>query len=361
MRVLYAIQGTGNGHVCRAMEIVPLLKKHYEVDVLISGTESEVILPFDVQYRFHGLSFVFGKKGGINLLKTYKKSRVGKLLKEIQQLDVKQYQIVISDFEPVSSWACYLKGVPCVALSHQAAVLHPMAPKPLKNDLLGRSVLKHYAPATSVYGFHFQPYGKGVFTPVIRSEVRNRTVESSEHYTVYLPAYSDENILKMLQHFPEVHWQVFSKHSLKEYTMGNVEVIPIHNERFVQSMAGSKGVICGAGFETPAEAMFLKKKLMVVPMSGQYEQQCNAAALRQMGVEVMKKFKKKHLGKLSVWIESNHVVAVDYPDCIEDILTEIVSKHAKVESDFQITKGQTKVSDSSRFKKLQLKKILKEI
>jgi len=43
------------------------------------------------------------------------------------------------------------------------------------------------------------------------------------------------------------------------------------------------GVFCGAGFETPAEAMFLKKKLMVIPMKGQYEQQCNAAALEEIG------------------------------------------------------------------------------
>jgi hypothetical protein len=32
-------------------------------------------------------------------------------------------------------------------------------------------------------------------------------------------------------------------------------------------------------FETPAEALFLGKKLLVIPMTGQYEQECNAAAL----------------------------------------------------------------------------------
>ncbi|MBX2939457.1 MAG: glycosyl transferase [Ferruginibacter sp.] len=361
MRILYAIQGTGNGHICRAMEIVPLLKKHFDVDVLISGTESDVELPFEVQFRFHGLSFVFGKKGGINLLKTYKKSRVGKLLKEIQQLDVGKYNLVINDFEPVSSWACYLKGVPCVALSHQAAVLHPLAPRPLKNDLLGRSVLKHYAPASAVYGFHFQPYGNEIFTPVIRSAVRNQPVEQQHHFTVYLPAYSDENIIKMLNHFPNSQWQVFSKHSNREYKSGHVEVIPINNERFVRSMASSRGVVCGAGFETPAEALFLQKKLLVIPMRGQFEQQCNAAALRQMGVQVMKKFTKKHLGLLSVWIESNDVIAINYPDHIEEILTDIVSKHAMVESPLKKIKERKSQVDSSRFKKFQLKRILKEI
>ncbi len=31
MKILYAIQGTGNGHVARAREIVPILQKHYDV------------------------------------------------------------------------------------------------------------------------------------------------------------------------------------------------------------------------------------------------------------------------------------------------------------------------------------------
>lgn len=61
MRILYAIQGTGNGHVCRAEDIVPLLMKKGEVDVLISGTQADVQLPFPIKYRFEGLSFIFGK------------------------------------------------------------------------------------------------------------------------------------------------------------------------------------------------------------------------------------------------------------------------------------------------------------
>ena len=63
MKILYAIQGTGNGHVSRAMDIVPLLKKKVDTDVLISGIQSDIPLPFPVQYRYKGLSFIFGKNG----------------------------------------------------------------------------------------------------------------------------------------------------------------------------------------------------------------------------------------------------------------------------------------------------------
>lgn len=37
MKILYAFQGTGNGHLARAQEIIPILKKHALVDTLISG------------------------------------------------------------------------------------------------------------------------------------------------------------------------------------------------------------------------------------------------------------------------------------------------------------------------------------
>ena len=123
MKVLYAIQGTGNGHICRAREIIPILKKKAEVDILISGIQSDVGLPYTIKYKFKGLSFIFGKKGGIDLLKTYQKSSLKTLYKEIQSLLVEKYDLVISDFEPVSAWACKIKNKTCIGLSHQSAVI----------------------------------------------------------------------------------------------------------------------------------------------------------------------------------------------------------------------------------------------
>jgi hypothetical protein len=56
MRVLYAIQGTGNGHLSRAHEIVPLLKKHVQVDTLISGNQAQIQAEFDINYQRTGLT-----------------------------------------------------------------------------------------------------------------------------------------------------------------------------------------------------------------------------------------------------------------------------------------------------------------
>jgi predicted glycosyltransferase len=52
-------------------------------------------------------------------------------------------------------------------------------------------------------------------------------------------------------------------------------------------MAHSMGVITGGGFETPAEAMYLGKKIITIPIKGQYEQYCNAEALKKFGALVL--------------------------------------------------------------------------
>jgi uncharacterized protein (TIGR00661 family) len=328
MKILYAIQGTGNGHVTRAMEIVPILKKKGKVDVLISGTESDIELPFEVKYKYKGLCFVFGKKGGIDVWNTYLKINSLRFLKEINSFPVKGYDLIISDFEPVSAWAASMAKKPTVGLSNQVATLHPLAPKPKNTDPLGKLILEKYAPTTFNYGYHFKQFDKTIYTPIIRKEVRQMKVADKGHYTVYFPSYEDERVIKHLKKFKDVEWQIFSKKCKGKYAYKNLSFFPLDKDKFLKSMASSSGVFCNAGFGTASEALFLKKKLLVIPMKMQYEQQCNAAMLKSMGVSVMKKLKKKHIDKLEDWLESKDIVKVNYPDNTEEIIDTIIENHA---------------------------------
>lgn len=327
MRILYAIQGTGNGHLSRANDIIPVLQKHGVLDILISGTQADLSLPFEIKYKLKGLSFVFGKKGGVDLLDTYRKMDTKNFWREVKTLPIENYDLVINDFEPVSAWAAKLNNVACVGLSHQAAVLSTSAPKPAKKDWKGSQILKHYAPVNKSYGFHFKRYEENIFTPVIRDLVREQKTTDKGHYTVYLPAYSDHKLIKKLANFPDTKWEIFSKHTDKNYSRKNVDIKKINNEDFIKSMASSKGVLCGAGFETPAEALFLGKKLLVVPMKNQYEQHCNAASLKEMGVTVLKNLKPKRFEKINEWLLSQQPIQVNYPNVTEDILNKLILDH----------------------------------
>ena len=90
MKVLYAIQAAGNGHISRANEIISLLEKKCELDVLVSGTQSTVELEHFIKYRRKGLSFQLGKKGGIDFLATLKKLQSKKFLDEIKSFPIDQ-------------------------------------------------------------------------------------------------------------------------------------------------------------------------------------------------------------------------------------------------------------------------------
>jgi uncharacterized protein (TIGR00661 family) len=324
VKILYAIQGTGNGHVSRARDIISILQRKGDLDILISGTQADVDLPYPVKYRLKGLCFVFGKKGGIDVLETYRKGNLKRLLKEIKSLPIEDYDLVINDFEPVSAWACRRKNKICIGLSHQSAVINKNAPKPKKRDLIGQAILQNYAPVTRSYGFHFKPYAPGIFTPVIRSEIRDAKPEVKNHYTVYLPAYADKRIHRVLSSVKDVEWEVFSKHSKESYRKDNIIFQPVNNTGFVRSMLTCTGILCGAGFETPAEALFLQKKLLVIPMKGQYEQQCNAAALEDLGVPVIKSLKEKHIGKIKKWTAGTETIPVNYPDITEEIIDQLI-------------------------------------
>ncbi|PTX14286.1 uncharacterized protein (TIGR00661 family) [Pontibacter mucosus] len=327
MRILYAIQGTGNGHLTRAMDVIPALQRHGELDILVSGCQVDIPLPYPVKYRLHGLSFIFGKNGGIDFYRTFAQASTRSFYREVSQLPVKAYDLVISDFEPISAWACQLARKHCVGLSNQAAVLHKSVPRPKAEDPMGAWVLRNYAPTAARYGFHFARFDSTIFTPIIRRQVRELAVSNQGHYTVYLPAHDDHKIVNRLACFKEVEWQVFSKHNSRPFRLGNVAVQPIQANAFLQSMASSAGVLCAAGFGTPSEALYLRKKLMVVPMKSQYEQLCNAAALQSMGVATIKSLKKKHIPSIDDWLEEGQPVHVDYPDETAALVARIVREN----------------------------------
>lgn len=328
MKILYAIQGTGNGHISRAREIIPLLERHGEVDLLISGTQSDVRLLQEVRYSLHGFSFIFGKKGGVNHYETWRSMNLGRFVKDMKELPLSSYNLILNDFEPVTAWACKRKGIESVGLSHQASFQSPLVPKPKSIDW-AQLVMKYYAPASHYVGFHFEKYDDFIYTPVIRSEIRNLQVSNAGHYTVYLPAVDEQHLLPILKQIPEVQWQVFSKHSKHSFRTANVQVSPVNNEQFNKSLASCTGLLTGGGFEGPAEALFLGKKLLVVPMKFQYEQQCNAFALKKFNIPVIWGSNKNWLPVLREWIAAAEVPRLEFPDETALVIDKVVKQFAR--------------------------------
>lgn len=328
MKILYAIQGTGNGHISRAREIIPWLQKHGELDILISGNQSEVKLSQPVKYQLHGFSFVFGKKGGVAHFKTWLNMNLWKLFSDMKSIQLSEYNLIVNDFEPVTAWACKLRGIESVSLSHQAAFRSPKVPRPKSIDW-GRIILDHYAPTTHHVSFHFDRYDDNINLPVIRNEIRLLENTNLGHYTVYLPAVADKYLIEILAQIPSVQWQVFSKHTNKESQHKNISIQPIDNEKYNASLASCEGLLTGGGFEGPAEALYLKKKLLVAPMRYQYEQQCNAYSLKQFGLPVLWSSDHNWLPTITDWVKNPQENLFNFPDETEQIIADLVKKYAR--------------------------------
>ena len=105
MKILYAFQGTGNGHMARAQEIIPILKKYASVDTLISGHQSQLKADFAIDFQYRGISLLYNKTGGLSYRKTFSENKFIDAARTIRNLELSQYDLIINDYEPLTGWA----------------------------------------------------------------------------------------------------------------------------------------------------------------------------------------------------------------------------------------------------------------
>jgi uncharacterized protein (TIGR00661 family) len=213
---------------------------------------------------------------------------------------------VLNDFESITSLACAYKRVPSVNFGHQASFRSDKVPRPIKRDRFGEWVLRYYARASQYIGLHFKSYDDFILSPVIRRDVLQAEPSDHGHITVYLSSYSDQELKKHLAPLREFRFQVFSHQVSRPLQDGNILFIPVGKAAFNESLVNCTGIITGAGFETPAEALYLGKKLLVIPIKGQYEQLCNAAALEQMGVKTLDCLNGNFARDFGWWMNDPH-------------------------------------------------------
>lgn len=325
MKVLYAFQGTGNGHAARARAVLPALAKHADVDVATSGNNSQLDIGEKFDFRFDGLTFRHNGKGGIARWQSFRTLGVRRALRDIKSLSLEPYDLVVNDFEPITAYAARRASIPCLSLSHQAAFLSPKTPRATPRSPLAEVTFKWFAPAESQIGFHFQRYDDFILPPILRDEIRSATPRNDGHITVYLPGYEDRGLLHLFGTLKGKKVHLFSKEARGEFTHGNVCVRPVCHQSFVESLISCDGFLAGAGFEGPAEALHLGKKLMVTPLGGQYEQRCNAEALRRIGVPVIRKIDDATMPILAEWAFKGEPIHLDFPDVLPEVVERVLS------------------------------------
>ncbi len=326
MKILYAVQATGNGHISRAMEVIPYLENYGEVHVFLSGANSTLKLSMPIKYRSNGLSLFYTCNGGLNYSRIFRQLSFARIRKEINELPVHKYDLVLNDFDCITSLACARRNIPSINFGHQASFASRKTPRPEKISKAGDWVLKNYAKATQYLGLHFESYDDFILSPVIKRKVLTADPTDQGHITVYLPSYCLPELLFYFGDLKEHRFEIFTWEVNTPQKHGHITFHPVSNNNFAESMINCHAIICGAGFETPAEALYLGKKMMVMPIKGQYEQKCNAAALEKLGVKCIGQLNGNFKNTFSVWMNNYKQVQLKYEYSTGEIISVLMQK-----------------------------------
>jgi uncharacterized protein (TIGR00661 family) len=287
MKIFYAVQATGNGHISRAIQLYPYLQKYGKVDFFLSGNNASLDIELPIKFKSEGCSLHYSKCGGLNYWDIAKNIKPRQMYKDASSLPLKKYDVIINDFDSITSLACKLQKVHSVQLGHQASFVSELTPRPEKKSLMGEMILKHYAPSPKHIGLHFEKYDSFILPPIIKNEIIHADPKDLKYITVYLPSFQKDCLENAFNKLPWLDFHWFLNDVKTKHTIGNISYYPVNQKEFNKSLINCHGIITGGGFETPAEALYLRKKILSIPIRKHYEQECNAAALKKLGVPVV--------------------------------------------------------------------------
>ena len=311
MRILYGVQGTGNGHLTRARIMAKALAAAgAQVDWIFSGRPKEKFFDMEAfgDYQvYRGLTFAT-ESGKILYVKTAMTSNLWRLYQDTKKVNVEGYDFIINDFEPVSAWAAKQAGKKVIGISHQNAFFYDI-PKQGGNIVI-EWFMRNFAPVTLPIGLHWHHFNQPILPPLVEpSQYSNEFTPG--HYLVYLPFAGLPDIMPQLRQFPGYHFYVYQPVP-EAFDEGHIHVRPFSREGFQQDLHRCEGVICSTGFELPSEALQLGKKILTQPVAGQMEQKSNALALQKLGyASVTKELSVEAIGK---WLPLPKPDPIPYPD-----------------------------------------------
>lgn len=315
MKILYGVQGTGNGHITRARAMAKAFSSlSVDIDYFFSGRPFDQyfdMVDFNSYQTREGFTFAI-ENGSVKKLKTLKNAKINKFIHDVRQLDLSDYDLVINDFEPITAWAAKLSNTPCIGISHQASFISNKVP--IKNaGMFTRLGLKLFAPASCYLGVHWYPFSRTIIPPFIEPIdnwcdgqcIKNKIL-------VYLPFEAPTDVIAMLSSFQEFEFYCYHPKVTHQTINQHIHLRQQSRLAFLNDMATCSGVIGNAGFELSSEALRYGKKILIKPLEGQFEQASNALTLTQLGLAKSMGFLNKKT--LANWLLENNSRTINFPN-----------------------------------------------
>ncbi|PJG58601.1 MJ1255/VC2487 family glycosyltransferase [Aeromonas cavernicola] len=332
MKVLFGVQGTGNGHISRSRTLARALRRAgVSVDYLFSGRPADGY--FDMEefgaYRtFPGLTFV-SHEGKVSPWRTLQAASPLRFWRDLRALDCREYDLIVSDFEPLTAHAARRLGKPSLTISHQAS-FNWSIPR-WGEDGVSRQLMRYFAPVSQPLGLHWFHFGYPLLPPVIDAIT---PAADNGAILVYLPFEHRDAISALLSRFNRHTFICFHPGVQSASQWRNIRFEPPCRAGFLAVLAGCRGVISNAGFELASEALSLGKKLLVKPLGGQFEQLTNGKTLELMGLATLMDCLDANI--VRTWLDSQAPGVVCYPNVAAEL------------ADWLVAGGQESVSSLSR-------------
>lgn len=311
-KIIYAVAGEGLGHSTRSHLVGQRLIDAGH-NVMFVGSKNSLLYlkqyfgpPLADVKEIFGLSYAYGK-GSVAPIRTVKKNLVKfpgghKRNKELFKKHIEPFgpDLVISDFEPFGAWWAWRKSVPFISIDNEHVLTLCKLERPAKKRFsrltAGVVVRCHYVGAAAyvIMSFFKAPLkidSAVLAPPIVRpvvcairppllSSTRRR---GGEHILVYsTTGTGEEQLREALGKFGGQKFYVYGFNKDAEYKNCIFKKRSI--EGFLADLASARGVIASAGFSLISECMYLKKKMLLLPLAGQYEQIINAHYVQKLGL-----------------------------------------------------------------------------
>jgi uncharacterized protein (TIGR00661 family) len=285
------------GHATRSKVIIAELAKKHEVTVVASQRAHKFLAAsFPQVHEIEGEKLIYGK-GRVKRVRTVLSNL--RALPRVLRINSRQVreilrtgwpEVVITDFESFSGLLAQVRRTPLISIDNMQIISRCKVevPRGYKRDYyLARLLIlsrifnaKHYLITTFFYP-EVRANDTYLFPPILREEILQAPRSRGEHILVYQTAQTYEELLPVLR---AINGETFFIYGLKSQgEEGNLSFRAFDESRFINDLASARAVITNGGFSLIAEAIYLGKPILSIPIKKQFEQVLNALYVERLG------------------------------------------------------------------------------
>lgn len=341
MKIIYGVNGQGFGHAMRAKVVLDfLISQNHQVSVVCFNQSFNYLKNYFDCFEIQGWELVY-KKNEVKYLATAVKDakkfpRVVKSFNKLRKhFDEFEPQIVITDYEPMTSLLAKIKKLPCISVGNHHFVSNCKIKFPwryLRDYWAVRVINEAWTPYAGHYfitSFAKEKIIKKNTTlvaPILQSDIFQAKKTDGDYVLIYTTS-EFESLLDKLKGLK----QKFIVYGLnKEFEKGNIVSKKFSRQGFVDDLAGCKAVIANAGFTLITEALYLQKPFLALPVKKQFEQIINAVYLEKMGYgDYAFKLDKKVVQEFLANLEKYEQALQSYPKHSNDKFLKLLQQQLK--------------------------------